>query len=357
MVPPNPRELGNVGFNLELLLGGDAQLKHIVPELVQLHTEEIREFERGGIGVEVGVLAGDGDELFPVPVPQSVRFEVLNERERILETLNRLGNLGKHGRVGELLDLGHVFYSAFEVVGEREELSDVQLREQRLAQLLDGVEVRAVNGVDLLLNFELFRNLIQFRVGCDRQVEEFLGHGELIFHRGLLIELLDELIQRHEPLVQHDVRDTRTLRRKPMLKLLHSLRKLLNLLYGHLCEVNLAVGQGVVHPLALRLQRRPRDPDGERGVEYVLVHVNAVNPPRSESFLDIFVFELHLHIAVAHPRDYLQHALEVIQGVALNVDPGVLVGQIGGYPRHPLGVDSVHLPTYHLDPVCAFLLQ
>mmetsp|Transcript_11759 Transcript_11759/g.49392 ORF Transcript_11759/g.49392 Transcript_11759/m.49392 type:complete len:218 (-) Transcript_11759:3475-4128(-) len=217
--------------------------------------------------------------------------------------------------------------------------------------------MRAVNGVDLLLNFELFRNLIQFRVGCDRQVEEFLGHGELIFHRGLLIELLDELIQRHEPLVQHDAGDTWTLRRKPTLKLLYSLRKLLNLLYGDLCEVNLAICQGVVHPLALRLQRRPRAPDGERGVEYVLVHVNAVNPPRSESFLDIFVFELHLHIAVAHPRDYLQHALEVIQGVALNVDPGVLVGQIGGYPCHPLGVDSVHLPTYHLDPVCAFLLQ
>ena len=121
--------------------------------------------------------------------------------------------------------------------------------------------------------------------------------------------------------------------------------------------MNLAVSQGVVHLLTLRLQRRPRAPYGEGGVEHILVHADVVNSPSLESLLDVRVLELHLHVAVAHPRDDLQHALEVVQGVALYVDPGVLIGEVGGYPRHPLRVHSVHLPTDNLDPVGALPLQ
>ena len=195
LIPPNPRELGDVGFNLELLLSRDAQLQHVVPELVKLHAEQIREFKRGGVGVEVRVLPGDGDEALPVPVPQGVGLEVLDERKRILETLDGLGNLGEHGGAGEFLDRRHLLDAALEVVREGEEFFHVQLGKQRLAQLLDRLEVRAVNRVNLLLHVELVRNLVELGVGSDRQVEQLLSHGELVLHRGLVVELLDEPVQ------------------------------------------------------------------------------------------------------------------------------------------------------------------
>ena len=162
---------------------------------MKLHAEQIREFKRGGVGVEVRVLPGDGDEALPVPVPQGVGLEVLDERKRILETLDGLGNLGEHGRAGEFLDRRHLLDAALEVVREGEEFLHVQLGKQRLAQLLDRLEVRAVNRVNLLLHVELVRNLVELGVGSDRQVEQLLSHGELVLHRGLVVELLDEPVQ------------------------------------------------------------------------------------------------------------------------------------------------------------------
>ncbi len=54
------------------------------------------------------------------------------------------------------------------------------------------------------------------------------------------------------------------------------------------------------------------------------------------AYLDVQVVELHLHAAAAHLRDYVEHALQILDVLARDVQPLVLVGQPAGDYTRPL---------------------